>query len=88
MQHIWQHHITAQSVLYVRLAGHERKHAQVRCKADPRGRFMWQYGMIVGHAETITDAINWVEALAENQTIPRHMQWIEPEQYLKTEYGR
>lgn len=88
MQHVWQHHISPQGVLWVRLAGFEHKHAQVRCKASPDGKFMWQFGLLVGYEPTIPDAIAWVEALAENQSIPASLRWIEPENYLKREYGK
>lgn len=73
MQHVWQHHITPQGVLYVRLAGFERKNAMVRCKASPDGTFLWQFGMLTGHAKSIQEAIDWVEAMAENHGIPKHL---------------
>lgn len=88
MQHVWQHEVTKQGVLYIRLAGHEKKGALVRCFPSPDGTYLWQYGVLVGHAKTIMEATEWVEALAENHGIPKHLRWIEPEQYLKGEYGK
>jgi len=63
MIHNWQHHTTGQGVLYVRLASHVN--AMVRCKPLPDGRYLWQFRKVVSFADTIKEAMEYVEAGAE-----------------------
>lgn len=63
MQHVWRHDRIVAGTLYVRLQGH--KDAMVRCRPMPNGRYLWQFRKVISYADTIEEALNFVEAGAE-----------------------
>lgn len=62
-KHKWKHRVTQRGVLWVELE--DRQNALVRCSPMPNNRYLWQFRNFTAYANTIEEAINYVEAGAE-----------------------
>ena len=59
---------------YLVLQGHAD--AVVRITTSPNGRFLWQYARRYGYAESIEEAKDTVEALADHFSIAPAKRWM------------
>jgi len=50
----------------------------VRVVPDPSGKFLWQYGKVVGCEATLYAAKDRVESFDECYSIPASKRWIDP----------
>lgn len=61
MEHIWQQHERVPYYLVLASA----RHAMVRTDPMPNGRYLWQFRKVVGYADSVESAKEYVEAGAE-----------------------